>query len=59
MKIQGKYNNIENIEVSMTITMTIAEWEKLCQQMTSNWPSWEVAQAISLFVDKAKSGITI
>lgn len=41
----------ENVEVTMTITMTVAAWRKLRAQLDNDYPGWSLSRAIADMVD--------
>jgi hypothetical protein len=43
----------EEVEFTLTVTMTLAGWERLAKQLLSENPSWHLARAIRDCVNKA------
>ena len=43
MKASMYLQNPKKIEATMTITMTVEEWERLETQLNDGYPSWEFA----------------
>lgn len=41
MKTKAKVINPEEIEVNVTITMPLCDWQLLCDQLDKKWPSAE------------------
>lgn len=37
----------EDVEVSLTITMTAKQWDELRSQLQDKWPSWQMSAAIT------------
>lgn len=55
MYIQSKLQNVDAIEASITITMSIEDWKRLRKQLAEAHPSWKIGSAItflSLKVDE-------
>lgn len=47
MKITGKLQNQEDMELTLSITMTIKEWEDLKKELPERWPHWKIGSAIT------------
>ena len=55
MKATYQLNRTDQIEATMTITMTVSEWKDLAaQQKDREWPSWRFAGAIQDMIRKAE-----
>lgn len=54
MKISYKLNGVEKLNASMTITMSVGQWEELRQQLDNKYPSWKLSSAIGNLVRRAK-----
>jgi len=57
--MKAKYN-IESpgdVNATMTITMTVAQWEKLNEQLSENYPSWQLSSLINCLVNDARKVI--
>ena len=54
MKMSYRFNKYEQVEATMTITMTVGEWVGLSKQIESKYPGWKLTDAISLLVCNAK-----
>lgn len=46
--------NPDKIEMTLTITMPLADWKDLRTQMSSAYPSWAFSSAISRLVNHAE-----
>lgn len=57
MNIIGKIQNIEEIELSLTITMTIKEWEDLGIILPQKYPFGKISSAITDAVLKVHTEI--
>lgn len=51
MITQMKIDEPSNVNVTMTITMTVADWRNLKAQLNNQYPGWKLSQAISDMVD--------
>ena len=47
MNIKGRILNQDDVEVSMTITMTMKEWRDLQKDLPERWPHWKIGSAIT------------
>ena len=46
MRAKIEITRPEDIEASMTITMTLGQWERLHGQLANAYPAWELSQKI-------------
>lgn len=46
MKIEYRATDPNTIELSMTITMSLADWSRLKEQLTASYPSWKLSDSI-------------
>lgn len=53
MKSTFEATKPNEIEFSLTVTMTLKEWVNLKAQMSKDWPSWKLSAAISDMVLEA------
>lgn len=53
MKTKLKATNTKDIEFELTMTMTLERWQELQEQLSRDWPSWELSSAISDMVTQA------
>ena len=37
---------IKDVEISVTLTMTVGEWKKVREQLKQEWPSWQLASTL-------------
>ena len=60
MKIEGHILNPNEIEYSLTITMTIEQWERFLESIEnkSDYPAWKIVPAINDAIREAKRKIT-
>ena len=54
MKTSLKCENPDDIEFTMTITMSAEEWERLRDQLVTAYPSWRLSGAISDLLGQAR-----
>lgn len=47
MKIQGKINDTDEVEVTLAITMTLKEWKALDEAIPAKYPFWKISSAIT------------
>lgn len=47
ISITAKVEQPETAKVALTITMPLAEWKLLREQLTADYPAWKLSQAIS------------
>ena len=57
MKITGKLQNQEDMELTLSITMTIKEWKELQKDLPTKYPHWKIGSAITDGVLKANTTI--
>lgn len=44
----------EEIEFSLTVTMSLKDWRTVQGQLSKAWPSWELSSAITQMVTEAE-----
>lgn len=55
MKIGYKLNGVKKLSATMTITMSVGQWEELRQQLNNKYPSWKLSSAIGDVVRRAET----
>lgn len=55
MKTVFRIERPDDVQMVLTVTMTLGEWRKLQEQLSSSYPSWRLSSAISEMVLEAKS----
>lgn len=53
MKTKFRIENPDAVQMTLTMTMTAAEWKELRDQLKSTYPSWKLSSAIANMVDSA------
>lgn len=53
MKTSLKVTRPNEIEFTLTATMTLARWLELQEQLSQKWPSWELSAAITDMLSQA------
>ena len=53
MKTQFRIENPDNVQMTLTVTMTAGEWKTLRDQLQTTYPSWKLSSAISNMVNSA------
>ncbi len=46
MKAEAKVVRPDDVEVQITLTARVKEWNELVGQLKPEWPSWQVASAV-------------
>lgn len=46
MKAEARVVRPDDVEVQITLTARVKEWNELLGQLKQEWPSWDVARAI-------------
>lgn len=57
MKAEFKFNNTDNVEATLSITMTLGDWKRLKSQLSteySSYPSWKVIERINTMIIEAE-----
>lgn len=54
MKARFKIEKPHEVQCTLEITMVLSDWEELEKQLNTNYPSWELSQAISTILTQAK-----
>ena len=49
----------ESAEVTLTLTLTLAAWMKIREQLVEQWPSWDLAVVIDDAVRKLSERIVV
>jgi hypothetical protein len=57
MRTHMKLTVPDSVEATMTLTMTIKEWREFSKQLTDEWPSTRVADAIGSTIDQAEKAV--
>lgn len=52
--IKARINEPEDVEATLTISMTLKEWIELAEQLSDAHPSWKLTSAINDVVYKVK-----
>lgn len=47
MTTSMKVENPDSVTVTLSLTMTLKEWQELRDQLTNDWPSWRVSGDIN------------
>ena len=55
MKTYMKATNPDRIEFSLTITLELKEWKELQEQLSRDYPSWELSSKITSMIGLAIS----
>lgn len=50
--------NVDDIEMTLTITMNAQRWKQLRRQLVDKYPSWDLSSKIRGLVDKADAHFT-
>lgn len=55
MKVEYDLNRqqLAKVEATLSITMSISDWEELCKAIDTRWPGWVVKDAIQSAIRKA------
>ncbi|MFM0163906.1 hypothetical protein PQR39_26265 [Paraburkholderia sediminicola] len=53
MKTQFRIENPDDVQMTLTTTMTAREWKALRDQLVSTYPSWKLSTAITNMVNSA------
>lgn len=49
----------DNVQMTLTVTMSMSEWKRLLQQLPSDYPSWKLGDAIRDFVARSERVLMI
>lgn len=55
MKTTAKFINIDNLDVELTITMSVRDWRSLKGQLMDSHPSWKLSSQISEVISKLET----
>lgn len=53
MKTAFKIEDPNEVSMTLTVTMTLAQWRALQSQLQSKYPSWKLSSAITEMVHQA------
>ena len=56
MRMTGELENINKIQASLTITMTLDEWRELQKCLSEAWPASQLSQMINDLWNRARAG---
>ena len=54
MTIKYQLTKPDEVEATLSITMTIAEWKRLNEHLTSSYPDWQIGAAIRAQITQAE-----
>lgn len=54
MKGDFGLENVDTVQATMTITMSLKEWKELRATIGERWPGWKFASFITQIVNKAE-----
>ncbi len=54
MRARFLIENPDDITCTMKLTMTVKEWTELRDQLTEQWPSWDLSRAITSVISQAR-----
>lgn len=56
MDVQFKFENVDDVQATLTVTMTVGEWRALKTQLAvTEHPSWRLGNAIRDVIYKAET----
>jgi hypothetical protein len=58
MKVDARFINADNLEVTLTVTMTLRDWKSLKESLPVKYPAWKLSEAISRVVYKLERQVT-
>ena len=46
--IKGKFGiqKLDDVEATLSVTMTVGEWQEVLSQLSTKWPSWKFGEVI-------------
>jgi hypothetical protein len=56
MRISYRLEEADQMDATLTITMTIEQWEKLNSQLVAAYPSWKLSEKINKLIKLAHKG---
>lgn len=59
MRATGEILNPGKVEVELTFTLPLEEWEAIAEQMGSKWPAWKFTEAITSVARQLRGRATI
>jgi hypothetical protein len=55
MKARYELIDVDEIEATLKITMTVGDWKRLNEQLSAKWPSWKLSGLIDRITSRANS----
>jgi hypothetical protein len=52
IRTSARVTNPDDVEVTMTVTMTAGEWTRLACELSGDWPAWSFRQAVKEALEK-------
>lgn len=59
MRIHGHIVEPKDVEVTLTITATVAEWRQFHEQLAATYPSWKVASGITQVLRETMGRVSV
>lgn len=59
MKTTITVENIDDVEVTLAITMPLHDWHALRRQLSDLYPSWKLARVIAKAIDKISEELQV
>lgn len=54
MRVRFEMTKPDDMEATMTITMTVKRWKELRAELPDKWPAWDLGRAIGDVVRQAE-----
>lgn len=55
MRSTFKLDNPDDMQATMTLTMSVKEWRQLRKQLSDSWPSWDFSRQIGDLIGAAEA----
>ena len=52
-----KIQDADNIDCTLTVTMTVKQWEELSEQLNETYPSWQLSSMVNKMTREARQTI--
>jgi hypothetical protein len=59
MRANGTILNPDKVEVEMTFTMTLGEWEAIAKRMGHEYPAWKFTSAIQQVARAVRDNVSV
>lgn len=57
MRTVAKVENVNDVEITMSFTMTVKEWIEFNNQLRRDWPSWRISGSVNRVISRIQRDV--